>query len=501
MRLFSSFLALIPAIVMSAQSALSDTAEAVLPADTVRTAAISDNHVTPIRLTLDECIEIALSDNPTIQVAEMEIQRYDYSRKEVLGQLLPTVAFSAAYNRTLAKQVMYMNMSGFGEAMGGGGKPEDDSGETPQSRKGGGDDGIKMGLDNSWQMGFSASMPVIAPQLWKSFKLSDSNILAAIETARASRLSLVNQVKSAYYTLLLAQDSHRVVEENMAMAQFTADLYRKKHSLGAASEYDVLRADVAVKNVEPDLLQAEIAIKQAKLQLIILMGMDPDVKIEANDSLKAYESDMYENSLSIDRSIYNNTDLRMLDIQTRQLGYTLDMQKASWWPTVALQASYSWASSSDGSPFKNFRWSPYSMIGLSLNLPIFEGGQRWNKIKQARIQLDEMSFQRDNLTRSINVQVDLAIDNINKNIRQIASSSENVKQAARAHDIAKRSFEIGAASYLDLRDSEIALTQTQLSYYQSIYNYLIAMSELQYLLGNANIDRYTPARNINVKQQ
>lgn len=87
MRLFSSFLALIPAIVMSAQSALSDTAEAVLPADTVRTAAISDNHVTPIRLTLDECIEIALSDNPTIQVAEMEIQRYDYSRKEVLGQL------------------------------------------------------------------------------------------------------------------------------------------------------------------------------------------------------------------------------------------------------------------------------------------------------------------------------------------------------------------------------------------------------------------------------
>lgn len=493
MRIFSSFLALTAAISLLAQNAPTDSAAAINP-DTIPTTPVAGSQISPIRLTLDECIEIALSDNPTIQVAEMEIQRYDYSKKEVLGQLLPTVGFSAAYNRTLAKQVMYMNMGGFGGALGGDTEGEGD--ESSQSSRKGGDDGIKMGLDNSWQMGFSASVPVIAPQLWKSLKLSDSAILASIETARASRLSLVNQVKSAYYTLLLAQDSYKVVQENMDMAKFTADLYKKKFSLGAASEYDVLRTDVAVKNVEPDLLQAEIAIKQAKLQLIILMGMDPDVTIEATDSLQAHEKNMYENSLSIDRSIHNNTDLRMLDIQTEQLGYALDVQKAAWWPTVALSASYSWSSSSDGSPFKNFRWSPYSMIGLSLNLPIFEGGQRWNKIKQARIQLDEMTYQRDNLTRSINVQVDLAIDNINKNIRQIATSSENVKQADRAHDIAKRSFEIGAASYLDLRDSEIALTQTRLTYYQSIYNYLIAMSELQYLLGNANIEKYTPARKI-----
>ena len=70
-------------------------------------------------LSLDRCIEIALSDNPTIKVADMEITRTDYSKKEVLGQLFPTISFGGSYSRTLAKQTMYMNMDGFG-GMGGG---------------------------------------------------------------------------------------------------------------------------------------------------------------------------------------------------------------------------------------------------------------------------------------------------------------------------------------------------------------------------------------------
>ena len=146
---------------------------------------------------------------------------------------------------------------------------------------------------------------------------------------------------------------------------------------------------------------------------------------------------------------------------------------------------------SDGNMFKNFRWSPYSTVGLSLSLPIFQGGQRYYKIKQAKIQVDEMKFQRENLERSINMQVDLAIDNINKNVKQIASSAENVKQADKAHDIIEKSFKIGAASYLDLRDSELALTRSRLAYYQSIYNYLVANNDLELLLGNADIERYT----------
>ena len=149
-----------------------------------------------LNVTLDECIRIALSDNPSIIVADMEIERVDYSKKEILGQLFPQVNFTANYSRTLAKQTMVMM-----------------------------DQEFKVGTDNQHSVGFQGSLPIIVPALWKSIKLSDNQILQNIENARSSRISLVNQVKNAYYALLLARDSKRVIEANHETALLTAGIF------------------------------------------------------------------------------------------------------------------------------------------------------------------------------------------------------------------------------------------------------------------------------------
>lgn len=470
-------------------------AEAPVAADTVTVAVVSDTAPRAV-MSLENCLEVALSDNPSIHVADMEIRRVDYSRKETLAQLFPTVNFGVSYNRMLAKQVAYMNMDGFGDMMkpGAGGDPSED---IPASRAGkdDGDNGIKMGLDNSWSVGFSAGMPLIAPQLWQSLKLSDSQILQTVEAARASRLNLVNGVKSAWYTLLLALDSRKTIAESLDMARFTADLYEKQYSLGTASQYDVLRTSVAVKNIEPELAQAEIAVKQARMQLAVLMGVDPGVEIIPDRKLADYEATMYDDALALTsrRDIEGNTDLRQLDINTSMLRRSLNIQKAAFLPTLSLSANYNWTSSSDGSPFKGLRWNPYSMIGLNLSLPIIDVRSVY-ATKQAKIQVDEMQWRKADLTRTINMQVDLAIDNINTNVKQIASCGESVRQAETAHGIARSSFEIGAASYLDLRDAELALTRSRLAYYQAIYNYLVATGDLELLLGTFDLNPYTPAR-------
>ncbi len=431
-----------------------------------------------LSLSLEQCIGVALDMNPTVKVADMDIKRVDYSKKETLGALLPTVAFGATYNRMLAKQVAYMNMDGFG-----GGASGDES-EGASSSASGKRQGIKMGLDNSYSVGFSASLPLIAPQLWASLKLSDSQILQSVEQARASRLSLVNEVKNAYYTLLLAEDSRNVIKQSYEMAALTHEIYTKQHQAGTASDYDVLRTSVAMKNVEPELLQSDIAVKQAKLQLAILMGISTEIPIKASGSLSDYEQSMYADALGLSRDYSRNTELRQNEIQIRQLSDALRVQKMAWYPTLTATANYNWTSSSNGSPFRNFLWSPYSVFGLTLNIPLFEGGIRYNRQRQASLQVEQVKLQRENLERNVASQVDLSIDNIMLNVKQIASSSESVAQAERAHDIMQRSFNIGAASYLDLRDSELALTQARLAYYQSIYNYLVANSSLELLLGD-----------------
>lgn len=438
-----------------------------------------------VKLSLDECLAIALSDNPTVKVADMEVERLDYSKKEVIGQLLPTVDFGANYNRTLEKQTMYMNMDGFGD-FGGAGDGEDESGESSsRSRAGsGGDGGIKVGLDNSWSLGFQASLPLIAPQLWKSVAVSDTQILRSLEAARQSRQNLVEQVKNAYYGLLLAQDSRIVIQESYDMARLTHETYVKQAAAGAASDYDVLRTSVAMKNIEPEIIQADIAIKQARLQLLVLMGIDSAFEFEAAAKLADYEQTMYDEVFALEANYSNNADLRLLDIDARLLEQQVAMKKLAFVPTLSLTANYNWTSMSNGSPVKNFRWSPYSMVGVTLSVPLFHGGSRWNSLKAASIQAKEMKWQRANLERSIAMQVDIAIDNIKLNVKQIASSSESVTQADRAHTIMEKSFEIGAASYLDLRDSELSLTRARLAYYQAIYNYLIAGSKLELLMGN-----------------
>ena len=417
-----------------------------------------------LRVSLDDCIRIALNENPTIRVAEMEITRVDYSKQETLGQLLPTVTFSGSYQRTLAKQTMYM--------------------DTEQ-----GTAKFKVGRDNAWNTGFSASLPLVMPTLWKSIKLSDSQIMQNVEAARSSRLSLVNQVKNAYYALLLAQDSKKVIEENHATAKMNAEIYSNKFKLGTASEYDVLRANVAVTNLEPSILEADNSIKQCLLQLKVLMGMDVRQPIAPGQTLEQYRDEMLRYA-PVDTTLTLNSDLRKVDLQTDYLKKALEVQKAAWYPTLTGSVNYMWNSMSNGNPFSNFQWSGYSTAGITLSFPLFTGGQRYYKQKQAEVSLREMKWQRENLERSLSMQVKTQMDHIDKSMAQISSNEGGVRQAEKAKDIMQKSFKIGAASFIQLRDTEDALMSARLAYYQAIYDYLVAQSNLELVLGKAPIDNY-----------
>lgn len=415
-----------------------------------------------LTLSREQCIEIALRDNPTVKVADMEVKKVNYAKKEVLAGIFPSIDFSSSYQRSIELQTIRMNMGGESQ-------------------------NLKMGSDNTWNMGFSATMPLIAPTLWKSIQISDTQILANLENSRASRIDLVNNVNKAYYALLLAIDSREVVSQNYDIAKMNAEIFEKQFRQGTASEYDVLRSSVQVKNIEPELLQADIAVKQCMLQLKVLMGISTEIEIKPANSLTDYQRQMYTYPTGSDRSFSDNSSVRSLEIQKKLLDKNIDLKRFAWIPTLGASFNLSWLSLSNGSPFKRQEFNPYCNVGLNLSVPIFSGGSRYFGLKQAVVQRKELDIQREDLLNSLNMQVDLAIDNINRQARQIDTSEEGVKQAKKAQDIMQKSFEIGAASYLDLRDSELAHTQARLSYLQAIYNYLISTSELESLLGK-NVD-------------
>ena len=444
-----------------------------------------------LELSLDDCIRIALNENPTIKINDMELERLDYSRKEVIGQLLPTVNFTGTYTRNVALQTIYINsasMSGMGGgASGSSSGSSSTAGESSSSSSSNNTSGMKMGRDNNYNVGFSATIPLVMPQLWKSIRLSENQILQNMETARANKLSLVNQVKNAYYALLLAYDSRRVLEASHATAKAHAEVYQKQYELGTASEYDVLRANVEVTNLEPSILEAENVISQLKLQLKLLMGMDVRLEMSPSQHLDDFKGMMYDRAMALtDTTLTANTSLKSLDLKTDYLRKSLDMQKASFYPTLSGTANYMWNSMSNGNPFRNFRWSGVSAVAVTLSIPLFTGGQRYHRVKQAEIALKEMRWQRENLERSLHIQVQTQLDNITKSIKQIESNNAGVTQAEKANQIMQESFRIGAATFIQLRDTDDALLSARLSYYQAIYNYLVAQSDLEHVLGNCS---------------
>lgn len=450
-------------------------------------------------LNMDRALTIALSESPTIKIADLEVKKTDYSKREVIAGLLPQIDASASYQRAIKKQRMFMSGKGFdiagmmGAYLGplyeaaGIPMPESDSSSSSSA-----DEGFEVGLDNTYSMGFSATLPVIAPQLWKSVEISSINIQTKLEAARSSRLSLINEVQKAYYNVLLCQDSYKVLRDQYDNAKLNAETYANQYKQGTASEYDVLRSEVAVRNIEPSLLSTENAVKLSKLQLKVLMGIDAGIEIKIDDSLANYEQDMYNVTMNINRSLDNNTDLRQLDLQTKMLQKTATLQKFAYIPTLGAQFNYNWISMSDGNMFKNFRFNPYSTIAVALNIPIFSGGSRFYKVKQAEANVAQMGFQRENLVRALDMQVEAQLDNISKSVKQIDSNKLGVEQAEKAYKIMQKSFEIGSATFVTLNDAELALTRARLSYSQAIYDFLAGVSDVQKLLGTTDISKYEP---------
>lgn len=458
----------------------------------------------PIVLSLEKALEIAMSENPTVQVADREIEKKKYAQKGSYAALFPQINFGADYNRTLKKQVMYMDGSfdivgmmepvftgientfksqveGYdpntllGEIGAAMGPTEEES-----------DGGISVGRDNNWSFGFNAGMPLVNFTLWKSLKISAIDVELAIEQARSSKIDMVNQVTKSYYSVMLANDSYRVFKESYDNAMDNYNDIKQKFDQGLVAEYDLIRADVSVRNIEPNVLQAENMAKLAKWQLKALLGMDLDLAIECEGQLTDYKQNLYGDYMMLDTALVDNTNLRQLDIQSDMLAATLKMQKADYLPTLNLTALYNWTSMNNDFKFGEYKWNPYSMLGVSLNIPLFSGGARKQKINQTRVTMNQLALQRTDLQRNLQLAVRQYMDNMTTCIKRFDAAKRGVEQAERGYMISQKRYETGTGTLLELNDSELAMTQAKLNYNQAIFDYMSAKADLDKTIGKYN---------------
>ncbi len=430
-------------------------------------SAFSGRAQDTVYLTLEQALQTALSENASVRIADLEIERTGYARKGTYASLFPQIDGSGSYQRTIKKQVMYMDFDIGG--MGGG-------------SEGGTRDGFEVGRWNTWSTGVSANMPLVNAQLWKSLQISDQDVELAVEKARASRLETVTQVKKAFFTVLLAKEALNVYQSVYDNALENLELTQKKFNAQRASELDLTRAKTTLANAVPNMYDAANSVELGLWQLKAVMGVDLDSNIDVAGTLQDYSAQMLEAPES-GADLSGNSSLRQLAIQAEQLSNTIKMQQYAFLPSLALGFNYSINAMANDYNFSQYKWSPYSYVGLSLSIPIFSGGRRLNAVRQAKVQAAELDIQRTNTERQLQIAIRQYLGTMDTATKSYASAASAVETATKAYSIARQSYDVGRSTLTDLNDAQLALTQSKLGVCQAIFSYLSAKSDLEGTLG------------------
>ena len=407
------------------------------------------------KITLDEAIEIALSESNSIKIAEMTIEKTGYAKKGAYSALYPNISANGSYQRTLKKQVMAMEMAG--QAM-----------------------EIEVGMSNNVSAGVTAAMPLINAQLWQSLKLSALDVELAIEQARSSRISMVSQVKQAFYSVLLAKEAYNVYKEVYDNALKNFEDVEKKYKVGKASEFEYLRAKVNVNNAEPEVFSAENTVTLAIWQLKAIMGIDLATELDVEGSLSDYSNELVASLTNDTISFENNTNLLQLKLQDEMLNRTIKMTKFQYIPTLSAQFSYNYMAL--GNTF-DMNWNPYSMVALSLNIPIFDGFLKRNNIRQYQKTQDILRLNIEDVERNLNIAMENYRNEMNTSVKRYTAAETTLEMAQKSYDISQKMYEVGKATLVELNDAQLALTQAQLTMSQAIFQYMTNKAAIEELMG------------------
>ena len=196
----------------------------------------------------------------------------------------------------------------------------------------------------------------------------------------------------------------------------------------------------------------------------------------------------YDEALADEVDLSGNSSLRQLAIQAEQLAETVKLQKYAYLPSLAASYSYSINAMTNDFKFSEYRWTPYSYVGISLNIPIFSGGKRLNDVRVAKVQQAELNYQRVDTERRLRIAIRQYLTTMETSLRSLAAAREAAATARKAYDISAKSYDVGRSTITDLNDASLALTQAELSVSQAVYNFVVAKSQLEQTLGYDFLD-------------
>lgn len=332
------------------------------------------------------------------------------------------------------------------------------------------------------------------PSVYKTLKLNDEEMMAAVESARGSKLTLANEVKKTYYNILLGEESLAVLRSSEETITQTVEDVKTKFDAGLASEYDYITASVQLSNLQPSIIETQNSIEISKKMLKMYMGLPLTTNIEVSGTLDSFAMPGMQNIFAGASDISGNNELRAMDIEINVLQRTLEVNRTQRLPTLSGFGNFS-LSGRDPISFaginggSEFLWTYPISAGVNISIPIFSGLKNVNKDKQLKNNIEQLKVQRDYLEESINVQIQTSINTLISAESKMIANKATIEQAQKGYDISRTRYDAGMGTMLEVNNAELQLTQAKLNYTQAIYDYLSAQADYDKLLGKEEINQ------------
>ena len=412
-----------------------------------------------LTLTLEESIRLALAQNPSYLATEEKVETARARVREAAASFFPSL--NAQGLQTLDEKLFVLEFPSF------------IPGQPPQ----------RMSIDftKDYQFSLSLTLPIFTGgRLTSGFKQAKYNLLSSEEGARQSKQTTVFNTKQAFYSCLLAKSFVRVAEEAVEVAEKHYNNVKSLYEVGMASKFDLLRSEVQVANLKPQLIRARNSLKIAELALKTLLGLDlsQSVEIKGELAFEPFEPDLEE---SISKALFNRPEVSQVRYQKDMAGEMLKMARASSLPTIALSGNYNfWA---DNFNFQKDNWQSYYTVNLAFSIPIFNGFAASARVAQSKAMIKEIELADKGLQDMIKFEVRQAILKLKEAHESLLSQEKNVEQAQESLRIAELNFTEGMATTLDVSSAQAALSQAKTNYSQALYDYVISRAQLEKAMG------------------
>lgn len=413
-----------------------------------------------MKLDLEKAIQIALEKNADLKIASMEVNKSEEKLREVRSGLFPKLDLSGQYQRYIEKPVIFL-------------PPGSPFGTT-----------LEIGSDNSFNAGVSLSIPLFAWSLYEGIGLSSDALKITQQNYRSVKNKIVGDVKKAFLTVILTRETKDVIQQSLKNAEDNFENIKRLNSAGTLSDYDVLRAEVQVENLKPTVLQMENNYMLSLEALKVAIGLDANQTIDVTGEMdfeEPYQVPTEEDVIY--ELIKNNPQLAILEYQVKLNDRNISLERSAYLPTLGGFGSYLYQTQANDFKFSDYNWVTTFVIGLQLQVPLFNGFKTQAKVSQAEIGLNQAIEQKRNFTEILKTQTLSILYRIEQAFKRIEGQNKTVSQAAEGYEIAKRRLANNIAIQLEVNDAELALRQAKLNRLQAIYDLKVAEADLENVLG------------------